>query len=63
MKVISIGMGQKTFEEDSLARERMIKYGNFFDEFHIVGPCGVGGKAGAGGTALPTPAPGIIAGG
>ncbi len=36
MKIISLGMGQKIFEEDSTVRQRMIEYGKIFDELHIV---------------------------
>ena len=36
MKVISIGTDRKIFEENSNVRQRMIKYGKFFDEMHIV---------------------------
>ena len=36
MKVISIGMGQKIFEENSAVRQRMIEYGKMFDQLHLV---------------------------
>lgn len=36
MKVISIGMGQKIFEENSAVRQRMVEYGKIFDELHLV---------------------------
>lgn len=36
MKVISLGMGQKIFEENSAVRQRMIEYGKYFEELHIV---------------------------
>lgn len=36
MKIISIGMGQKIFEENSAMRQRQIEYGKIFDELHVV---------------------------
>lgn len=36
MKVISIGTDRKLFKENSKVRQRVIEYGKFFDEFHIV---------------------------
>lgn len=36
MKVISLGMGKKIFEENSAVRQRTIEYGKYFDELHIV---------------------------
>lgn len=36
MKVISLGMGQKIFENDSAVRQRQIEYGKFFGELHLV---------------------------
>lgn len=36
MKVISIGMGDKVFEEGSAVRGRQISYGHIFDGLHLV---------------------------
>lgn len=36
MKVISLGMGQNIFTEDSAVRQRQIKYGKIFDELHLI---------------------------
>jgi len=36
MKVISLGMGQKIFEDQSLVSQRQVEYGRLFDELHIV---------------------------
>ncbi len=36
MKVISLGMGTKIFEQDSAVRQRMAGYGQIFDELHLI---------------------------
>lgn len=36
MKLISLGMGQKIFEENSAVRQRQIEYGKYFEEIHII---------------------------
>lgn len=36
MKLISIGTDRKLFEENSAVRQRVIEYGKFFEEIHII---------------------------
>jgi glycosyltransferase involved in cell wall biosynthesis/putative flippase GtrA len=36
MKVVSIGTDRKIFEKNSAVRQRMIEYGKFFEEIHII---------------------------
>ncbi len=36
MKVVSVGMGQNVFEQGSAVRQRMIDYGQMFDELHLI---------------------------
>ena len=36
MKVVSFGMGQNIFEENSAVRQRMIEYGSLFQELHLI---------------------------
>lgn len=36
MKAVSIGTDQKIFDENSPVRQRVIEYGKFFDELHII---------------------------
>lgn len=36
MKVISLGMGQKIFDEKSAVGQRQIEYGNIVDELHLI---------------------------
>lgn len=36
MKVITLGMGQNIYEENSAVRRRMVEYGNLFEELHVI---------------------------